>query len=650
MGGIAGILNSDGSRIDPARLQAMLASIAHRGRGHRAGFLDAHAALTEICPVLLAREPLRPLLASPDRALWIAFDGEIHNTRELRRDLMARGHAFESTAPAEIALHAFQEFGEDCVRHFNGQWALAIWDSRQRRLFASRDRLGIRPFYYTTIGREFLFASEIKALCRHPGLTRAIDAIALDQIFTLQAALPPRTIIQNVFELPPGMSLYWSDGALSIFRHWQIDFAPDDSQDDAAARERLCDLLADAARLRLWTRSPVATFAGGGLDSLLTTALVGRASDAAPAPLAVTFDESDSDDFLPAGRAAKPGESQYTLHCSPADVGNVFPEVVQHAETPFLTTEPAAIFLLSQFARGLGHDVLFAGAGADELFGGCDIYREAALRRFWSRQPGSPSRLRLLELFFCGDQTGPGTRTPAYWHAFFHVRPEDRAHPLFSHLPRWEQTARLKTFFSDSLRAEIGDYDAREEKRLRLPAGYRHWEPLCQAQYLEVAHTLRARLSSQYDRMLAAHGVAGRFPFLDHRVIDFATRLPRQWKLRGFTGQEILRRIAPQLIPAPRARTPRKFSKTPVAESFFGTPESPLACDYVDELLSRERITDSGLFDPTAAERLVHKARKGQATSFKDQLALAGLLSTQLVVDQLVRATPRANVPASGVA
>jgi asparagine synthase (glutamine-hydrolysing) len=638
MGGIAGILNSDGSRIDPELLQRMLRSIADRRRDHLAVSDDAHAALGETRPAVVDRASRKTLTHNADRSLWIAFDGEICNARELRSDLRRRGHDVAARSDADVALCAFEEYGEDCVRHLSGQWSLAIWDCRQRRLFASRDRLGVRPFYYAAIGREFLLASAIKALFEHRGLAREIDVIALDQVFTLRAAVPPRTLFRHVFELPPGMSLYWQDGALTVFRHWQIDFSPDERQDDAVARESLCELLTDATQIRLLEQPPVATHSGPGVAPLLTTALVGRASDAAPAPLAVTFDEPDEDDLQQ--RVSPPGAGQFSLHCSRADIGTVFPEVVRHAETCFLSTDPAATFLLSQFARDLGHDALVAGAGADELFGGCDIYKEAALRRFWSRRPASPARLKVLERFF-SVQPGPGTRTPVYWQAFFHARPEDRGHALFSHLARWEQTARLKTLFSDGVRAEIGDYDAREEVRLRLPARYKDWDALCRAQYLEIAHHLPGCiLSSNYHRMLEAHGISGRYPFLDHRVVEFAAQLPGRSKLRGVSEQEILRQIASRFICASQMRPRRSQPLPPIAPAFFGTRESPGACDYVEELLSRERIADAGLFDPTAVERLVHKARKGEATSPKDNLALAGLISTQLLVEQFVRQSP----------
>jgi asparagine synthase (glutamine-hydrolysing) len=640
MGGIAGILNSDGSRIDPERLDRMLRSITGRGPETYALWHDGQAALGEVRPAAGPPASRKAPAHNADRPLCIAFDGEIYNAGELHSDLRCRGHKITTRGDAELVLAAFEEYGEDCVRHLSGQWALAIWDSRQRRLFASRDRLGTRPFYYAAVGREFVFGSRIKALWEHPGLAREIDLIGLDQVFTLRAALPPRTMFRHVFELPPGMSLYWQDGALTVFRHWQIDFAPDERQDDPLARESLCDLLTDATRIRLPDCPPVATHAGGCVASLLTTALVGRTSDAAPAPLAINFDEPDDGDDFPQNGASPPGAGQFSLHCSSADIGNVFPEVVRQAEAPFLTTDPAVMFLLSQFARDLGHDVLVSGTGGDELFGGCDIYKEAALRRFWSRQPASPARLRLLEQFF-SEKPGPGTRTPAYWQAFFHVRPEDRGHVLFSHLARWEQTARLKTLFSEAVRAEIGDYDAREEVRLRLPARYKDWDALCRAQYLEMAHHLPGCiLSSQHQRMLAAHGVTGRYPFLDHRVVDFATRLPGRSKLRGVSEQEILRQIASRFLCASQMRPRRARAIPPVASAFFGTRESPAACDYVDELLSRERIADAGLFDPTAVERLVHKARKGEATSPKDNLALAGVISTQLLVEQFVRQSP----------
>ncbi len=630
MGAIAGILKSDGARIDQAILNRMLLAIEHRGPDEKGVFHDSHAALANARLRTNGRDELRLPLHNRDKSLWITFEGEIVNDGELRRDLVRLGYVFTTQSDTEVVLAAYEEFGEDCVRHFNGEWSLAIWDSRNRRLFASRDRMGARPFYYTSLPGEFLFASEIKALLQHPRVTREIDVISLDQIFTLRAALPPRTILRNVFMLPPGFSLHWSDGTVQVFRHWQIEFWPDLAQEDRAAEERLAELLIDATKMRLRSDGRVATSAEANLASWLTSALVERCGETASPGLAVAFD-----------RAADDGQAKAddrVLHCSPAEIGRVFPDVVWHAETPLLGSEPAAMFLLSRFARAQGHRVLVTGTGADELFGGCDLFKEARVRRYWSRQPESQYRLQLLKRLF-SEPAGTNAFPTAYWQAFFHARPGDLASPFFSHLARWEQTARLQTFFTADLRQEIGEYDAREELRLRVPGELKHWDDICQAQYLEFAtYFPGCVLSSQHDRMAMAHGVACRFPFLDARIADFAVRLPARSKFRGLSEHEILRRIASRFLSAAQMRQRSTSARAPLATSFFGTAEAPLICDYVEELLSRERIVDAGIFEPGGVERLVRKAKKGEATSAKDNMALAGIVSTQLLVDQFIRA------------
>ena len=622
MGGIAGILNADGDPVDPALLEGMLLAIEHRGPDGSGLYHDDHTGLAHVR--LGASQPAADRLPFPsaDRSKWITFDGEFYNDTQLREDLKRRGYVFTSNTDAEIALHAFEEYGEDCVRHFNGSWALAIWDSRLRRLFASRDRFGMRPFYYAAIGGDFIFASEIKALWQHPGLSREVDVIALDQIFTLHAALPPRTIFRHVFELPAGHSLYWSDGILRGFRHWQIDFKPDESQDLRATEERLSELLTDATRIRLRSASRIATCDTGRLAQSLLGAIIQRCAVSTPTLLDEQFDGA-----VDAGGGQRPT----------TDMGRVFAQVVKHAATPLLTTDAAAMFLLAQGARERGCQTLVSASGADEVFGGCEIFKDARVRRFWSRQPGSPRRLHLLERLYA-DQPGLGTKSASYWQAFFHTRPEDVTSPFFSHLPRWENAARLKALFSDDVRAEIGDYDVREELRLRLPARYKQWDELSQAQFLEISqHLTGCTLSSQNDRMLMAHGMEGRFPFLDHRVVELAAQLPAHCRLRGISQQQILERIAGRFVRP--AESPRRLP--PVRQSawasFFGTPQSPVEFDYVDELLSRERIVDAGLFAPAGVERLVRKARNGQAMSARDDMALCGILSTQLIVDHFLK-------------
>ena len=258
---------------------------------------------------------------------------------------------------------------------------------------------------------------------------------------------------------------------------------------------------------------PVGAYLSGGLDSSLIVALVKRVSDAPLRTFSVSFDDPEFDERAHQRQmVAALGTDHRELRCSNDDISRVFPDVVWHAETPLLRTAPAPLFLLSQMVRDSGYKVVLTGEGADEMFGGYDIFKEAKIRRFWSKYPSSTRRASLVKRLY--PYLPNLQRQPAaYLQAFFHVAREDLANPCFSHLPRWGLTSRLKMFFSDAVRASVGDYDGCAELASRLPADYGAWDPFCQSQYLETAHLLPGYiLSSQGDRVAMAHGVESRYP------------------------------------------------------------------------------------------------------------------------------------------
>src|SRR5882762_297186 len=224
MCGIAGICAANGNRIEPERLASMIAMLDHRGPDGRGMHVEpaaglAHARLSVI-DVAGGAQPM----SNEDGSLWITFNGEIFNYIELREALVARGHRFKSLSDTEIILHLYEDEGAAAVHKLNGQWAFAIWDSRAQTLFLSRDRLGVRPLFYTVCGEQFLFASEVKALFAHPRVSREIDPLGLDNIFTFWTTLAPRTIFKGVSELSPGHSLTWRDGQITIDQHWRPTF------------------------------------------------------------------------------------------------------------------------------------------------------------------------------------------------------------------------------------------------------------------------------------------------------------------------------------------------------------------------------------------------------------------------------------------
>lgn len=641
MCGIAGVVNASDESVDPALLGRMIESLRHRGpdasgvwTAADAGAGLAHARLS-IIDLASGDQPMR----SRDGSLVIAFNGEIFNYVELRAELQRKGRRFATQSDTEVILQMYEEEGDACVQRFDGDWAFAIWDSRKRRLFLSRDRAGVRPlFHATTRGGAFVFASEIKAILRHPGVDRSIDPEALDQVFTFWCPLPSKTLFEGVHQLPPGHSMVVDTGGVRIWPYWQLDFErPDAPVDEMAAAEQLLALLTDATRIRLRSDVPVGAYLSGGLDSSVTTALVERISGGRLRTFSVTFDDPEFDESTWQNEVvARLSTDHQAVRCSYDDIARALPDVVRHAEAPILRTAPAPLFLLSRLVRDAGYKVVLTGEGADEFLGGYDIFKEARIRRFWARDLASRRRPLLLKRLYPYLQDLQA-QPEAWRRRFFRVDAADLDDPFFSHLPRWELTAWAKLFFSKDLRQRLSQSDAYGEARKLLPPSYAGWDALSQAQFLEAALLLPGYiLSSQGDRMAMAHSVEGRFPFLDHRVIEFASRLPARLRMKTLNEKYLLKRAAGHLVPPSVSQRPKQPYRAPDARSLFDPVTRRARCDYVDEVLSPGRIRDAGLFDAGAVGKLVDKARSGRAAAARDNMALVGIVSTQLLVHQFI--------------
>lgn len=575
-------------------------------------------------------------MSNHDGSLWITFNGEIFNYMELRADLVRNGRRFVTESDTEVILQMYEEKGEDCVGYFNGDWAFAIWDSRNRELFLSRDRVGVRPLFYAQSAESFVFASEVKAVLSHPDIQRSIDLEALDQVFTFWCPLQAKSLFRGVHELPPGHSMRVQDGRIQVWPYWRIDFESVRIEEDEAA-DGLLELLNDATRLRLRSDVPVGAYLSGGLDSSVTTALAKRCSGARLRTFSVTFEDPEFDESTFQQEVVDLNATEHhALRCTYDDICAVFPDVVRHAEKPILRTAPAPLFLLSRLVRDLGYKVVMTGEGADEFLGGYDIFKEAKIRRFWATRVDSRWRPLLLKRLYPYLQNLQA-QSEAYRRHFFHVDTSDLGSPFFSHLPRWELTAKSKMFLSDEVRSELASHDAYREAREALPPAFAAWNGMSQAQFLEATILLPGYiLSSQGDRMAMAHSVEGRFPFLDHRVIEFAGKLPSRLKMKTLNEKYILKRAAGHLVPESIKFRPKQPYRAPDARSFFDGETGSARSAYVDELLSVERVRRTGFFNPVAVQKLVAKARKGHAVSTKDNMALVGILSTQLLVEQFI--------------
>ncbi|WP_440408857.1 asparagine synthase (glutamine-hydrolyzing) [Neorhizobium petrolearium] len=631
MCGFAGFIGEACGSGKPERLLSSMAhAIAHRGPDGQGVFAAPGVGLAHVrLSIVGLSDGQQPMTGSDDR-FTIVFNGEIFNYVELRDELKARGVVFRTGSDTEVLLQLYAAYGEACLSRLNGDFAFAIWDAREHRLMLARDRMGVRPLFYAEHKGTLYFASEIKALLEVPGIEAELDPVALDQIFTLWTPIPPRTAFKDIFELEPGHLMIAESARKDIRPYWTLDFpdAGDHGQaDEAASEEELRALLTDATRLRMRADVPVGAYLSGGLDSSLIAALAAPMAPNGLNTFSVTFDDAEHDESAFQMEVARAlGTHHRAVACGPADITESFPDVVRFTERPVLRTAPAPLYRLSGLVHEAGMKVVLTGEGADEVFAGYDIFREARVRRFCARQPGSKIRSHLFRKLY-PYLPGLKQQSAEYLAAFFGAGNDAADDPLFSHRPRFRTTAAAKIFYSDDLRATLGTYDPAEELASRLPENFGRWHPLHQAQYLESRFLLPGYiLSSQGDRMAMAHGIEGRFPFLDHRLVEFAGRLPPGMKLKGLEEKHILRRVAKDLLPEAISKRPKQPYRAPDSRSFTGNEEQA----YVSEMLSEQAITSTGLFNTRAVAKLHHKCRTQPVSGFRDNAAFVGILSTQL--------------------
>jgi asparagine synthase (glutamine-hydrolysing) len=654
MCGIAGIVSlANGAGPPPLdQLGAMVSAIRHRGpdefglyRDERAGLVHARLSIIDVAT---GQQPL----ANEDGTLWAAFNGEIFNYLELRDELRGLGHRFRTSSDTEVIVHAFESWGSGAFDRFNGQWAVALWDSRRRALTLARDPLGVRPLYHCEHQGRLYFASEVKAIfAADRGIARAFDPVGLAEVFTFWTVVPPQTVFRGVAEIEPGCARQFRDGAATDVRTWSAPFPQGDealfngSVADAADATR--SALEEATRLRMLRADvPVGSYLSGGLDSSLTAALGLRAKGTRFHTFSLRFEDAEYDETrFQRLMAERLGSEHHEILVSRADISRAFPEVCFHAERPVLRTAPAPLFLLSRLVRETGIKAVLTGEGADEVFAGYDVFREGKVRRFWARAPGSSRRPQLLARLYPYLARSPVAQS-ALARQFFGRDLAGWRRPGFAHEPRWHSAASLQRLFSPDQQRAAAAVDVVARLLDRLPPEFGNWSFLAQDQYLEVRTLLSGYLlSAQGDRMLMGHSVEGRFPFLDRHVVALANSFPAGYKLRVLDEKHVLKRASEGLVPREIIARTKQPYRAPDALAFVGS-STP---DWLD-VISERALADAGVFDPGAARKVYEKcrARSDEAQfSNADNMALVGILSTQLVHDSLIRRLGPSEPPAS---
>ena len=630
MCGIAGICRISGSEpIMKQQLAAMVDTLHHRGPDGKGFYVGQDVGLGHARLSIIDLDTGKQPIHNEDKTVWVTFNGEIFNYIELRKDLIKQGHVFYTTTDTEVIVHLYEQYGDKFVDHLNGQFAIGLWDEKRKRLVLARDRVGIAPLFYKKEDGVLIFASEVKAILAVAKQRPALNPQALDQLMTFWSPVSPESIFQDVFELSPGQILVLENGKIIKERYWDWQFPESEDGYRTQAPEVLADelhsLLVDATRIRLRSDVPVGAYLSGGLDSSVLTSLIHHYGDVPLRTFSIGFDDEKLDESSYQKEMIRHLDADHSsITCSNSDVAGSFLKTIWHTETPVLRTAPVPMSLLSGLVHKQGYKVVLTGEGADEVFGGYDIFKEAKIRQFWAKNPQSEFRAALLKRLYPYLDLSKGQ---AYLQNFFGTAIDTPELMYFSHLPRWETTSKCKEFFSSDMKAQLNN-DAINRIEGTFPRAMSNWHPFNRSQYIEAKSLMGGYLlCSQGDRALMSNSVEGRFPFLDHRVIEFANQLHPKYKMKALNEKYLLKKAESRYVPENIINRYKQPYRAPDIPAFFGDKGSP---DYVDFLLSNKKIEEYGYFDAGRVGRLVKKIRKGMAIGYKDNMSLVGILSTQI--------------------
>jgi asparagine synthase (glutamine-hydrolysing) len=623
MCGIAGIARHVPTGVTLHSLGKMAAAIRHRGPDGYGFYSGAKVGLAHVrlgvVDVANGNQPL----TNEDGQIILTSACEVFNHPELRHELEERGHVFRTRCDAEVLVHGYEEWGADLLPRLDGQFAFAIYDRNRETVFLARDRFGVRPLFYAQRNGDLYFGSEIKAILASGEVEHSLDPRGLDEVLRLGAARPPRTPFSGIAALEPGTYGIWKDGALWIRCYYELDY-PEASEEPLDVIEQLDEIMLRSVGMRLRADVPVGAYLSGGLDSSITASLARSASSRPLKSFSVTYGTPEFDESLNQQEVARAVGSVHTASAVRMDtIARSFPEVLWHTETPLLRTAPALMFHLARLTRESGVNVVVGGDGADEIFLGNDLFKEASVRRFCLRRPQSAQRQRLFDRIH--PSISQESRAPeTSWRSLLHSgEPGD---PLFSHLPRFF-SSHIDEFYSSEFRAGLGGIDVIGELRASLPTRFFGWSPLNQAAYLEMTTRLSPYLLSSYgDRMTMAHGVEGRYPFLDHKLFEFASALPTGSRLRGLREKEVLRRWAARILPSQVKLERKRSYRAPDAQSFF----LPGSSSWIGDHLAPDALRRVGIFSSAAVAGLVRRCQSGMGGALGEDQAMVGVLSTQL--------------------
>jgi asparagine synthase (glutamine-hydrolysing) len=634
MCGIAGIFNPTRSQKNTKSiLFSMVACLTHRGPDERGYYVKDTIALGQSRLSIIDIEGGRQPLYNEDKSVVVVYNGEIFNYTELRETLIKRGHTFYTKSDTEVIVHLYEEYGTELFNQLNGQFAIALWDKNKERLILARDRIGICPLFFTMIDdQSVIFGSEVKAIFRYPGVHRSIDPESLRQIFSYWVTVPPRTVFKNISQVPPAHYVVIGSNAMKMEKYWRLQFprAGDyESHEIAYYTKNISELLYDASNIRLRADVPVGAYISGGIDSSIIAGLVHKIKNNTFNTFSLGFADLDYDESpyqQIMQNHIQVNRKQITV--TQDDLISVLDDIIKHAETPILRSAPGPLFLLSKTVKTNGFKVVLTGEGADEFFGGYNIFKEDKIRRFWARDPESEYRPLLLSRLYPYIHKD-NKNVDRFWIQFFGKNLRHIDDPFYSHTVRWDNTRNIMKFLLPIYSKFESNVD-HSELLAYLDNDFLEWHPFTRAQYLEIQLFMSGYLlSSQGDRMLMANSVEGRYPFLDHRVIEFASTIPPILKMYGLNEKYILRKSFEGVVPKSLLWRKKQPYRAPAPMLSVALKKIGL----LREVMAQDTIIKNGYFDAGKVQQLLKKNEKlnGAHMSARDEMAMMAIISTQLL-------------------
>jgi asparagine synthase (glutamine-hydrolysing) len=592
------------STVSLALIHDMADAIRHRGPDDEGFYISGQIGLgfrrLSIIDLAGGHQPL----SNEDGTVWVVFNGEIYNYQTLRLDLIAKGHAFKTKSDTEVIVHLYEEYGTDCVQKLRGMFAFAIWDGVRRALFLARDRVGIKPLYYYVAKTFLAFGSELKAILADPSIPREVDRGLVDRFLTYRYMPGGETLLQNLFKLEPGHTLLAQNGKYEVRRYWDLNFStPDVQQSPADLEEQLIQLLDETVQLHMISDVPVGFLLSGGVDSTAMLSFAAQKTDKPISTFTIGFSSDSVVDERPFARLAAQqyGSTHYELSISPADFAACLPSYVWHMEEPICEPPAIALYYISKLARQ--HvKVLISGEGGDEAFAGYENYRNI----FWFEQMkaflGPIQKPVGQGMSFLG--TTLNSRVLTKYGARMDVPFEEyylsRSSSPFEFFPRERSNV-----YSESMASCVDASRSVSVSRQYLSSAA-NYNLLNKMLYVDTNTWLPDELLVKADKMTMANSVELRVPLLDHKILEFAARLPRNQKIRRWTMKHLAKK-------ALRGRLPKAILARPKAG--FPVPyhawlRSNLR-DWVSDILLDGRTLSRSYFKKGAVEELISRDLKG---------------------------------------